>query len=111
MNRLKEALEANDWECSDELGDALDLDDLEGESDDSASIGFGLDAADKAEMKKEMKGMKMDIYGGTISGSADEEQDREEPSDQDVEDLQAMMLKMQAVRGTFSPNPVYRVRV
>jgi hypothetical protein len=103
MDRLKEALEANDWEGSDELGDAIDLAGLEDDSDDAASIGFGLGAADKAEMEKEMRGMKMDIYAGSISGGGDGSGGAEEPSDKDVEDLQAMMLKMQAVRGTFLP--------
>jgi len=93
MERLKEALEANDWEGNDELGEAIDLDGLENESDDAGSIGFGLDAADKAEMEKEMRGMKQAIYGGDDDGG------EEEPNDQDVEELQALMLKMQAVRG------------
>ena len=93
MERLKEALEANDWEGNDDLGESIDLDGLENESDDAGSIGFGLDAADKAEMEKEMRGMKQAIYGGGNDGG------EEEPNDQDVEDLQALMLKMQAVRG------------
>ncbi|EKD20456.1 uncharacterized protein L3040_004256 [Drepanopeziza brunnea f. sp. 'multigermtubi'] len=106
MDRLKEALEANDWEGSDELGDAIDLDGLEeDDSDDAASIGFGLGAADKAEMEKEMRGMKMDIYAGSISGGGDDRGDAEEPSDKDVEDLQAMMLKMQAVRDLGADMP------
>lgn len=95
MDRLKEALEANDWEGNDELGETIDLDGLEDDSDEAGSIGFGLDAADKAEMERELRGMKMAIYGG---GNDDDE---EEPSDKDVEDLQALMLKMQAVRGMF----------
>ncbi len=97
LERLKEALEANDWEGNDELGDAIDLEDIDDDSD-AGSIGFGLDANDRKEMEKEMRGMKQAIYGGSSGGGDDEEQD---PSDKDVEDLQVMMLKMQAVRGTF----------
>ena len=37
--------------------------------------------------------MKQAIYGGDDDGG------EEEPNDQDVEELQALMLKMQAVRG------------
>ncbi|PVH89844.1 hypothetical protein DL98DRAFT_508082 [Cadophora sp. DSE1049] len=99
MERLKEALEANDWEGNDELGEAIDLEGLGNDSDDAGSIGFGLDAADKAEMEKEMRGMKQAIYG---SGNDGEE---EEPNDQDVEDLQALMLKMQAVRDLGADMP------
>ncbi|KAH7419119.1 hypothetical protein BKA64DRAFT_6592 [Cadophora sp. MPI-SDFR-AT-0126] len=99
MERLKEALEANDWEGNDELGEAIDLDGLEDDSDDAESIGFGLDAADKAEMEKEMRGMKQAIYGGGNDG------EDEEPNDQDVEDLQALMLKMQAVRDLGADMP------
>ncbi|KAK0113204.1 hypothetical protein ONS95_014899 [Cadophora gregata] len=99
MERLKEALEANDWEGNDELGEIIDLDGLEDGSDDAGSVGFGLDAADKAEMEKEMRGMKQAIYG---SGNDGEE---EEPNDKDVEDLQALMLKMQAVRDLGADMP------
>src|SRR6187402_3179439 len=105
VERLKEALEANDWEGSDELGDAIDPEDFDGDSDGERSIGFGLDAIDRAEMEREMLGMKQAIYGaGRGDGEDDEEED---PSDKDVEDLQAMMLKMQAVRGKFL-SPVSR---
>ncbi|OWP02249.1 hypothetical protein B2J93_1037 [Marssonina coronariae] len=101
--RLKEALEANDWEGSDELGQGAGFEGLDDDSDEAGSIGFGLDAADRAEMEMEMRGMKQDIYGGTISGGVDEED--EGPSDKDVEDLQAMMLEMQAVRDLGADMP------
>lgn len=97
MERLKEALEANDWEGNDELGEAIDLERFEADDDETGSVGFGLDATDKAEMEKEMRGMKQAIYGGGNEG------DEEEPSDKDVEDLQALMQNMQAVRGMFPP--------
>jgi hypothetical protein len=48
-------------------------------------------------MEMEMFGMKQAIYGG---GSDREEEIRdEEEGDEEIEQLQAMMLKMQAVRG------------
>jgi len=95
IERLKEALEANDWEGGDDLGDELNLEDFEiEEEDDEGSLGFGIDPA---EMEGEMFGMKQAIYGG-----GDEEEGAEEPEgDKEVEQLQAMMLRMQAVRGKY----------
>jgi hypothetical protein len=88
--RLREALESNDWNTDD-----ADLDDFDGivddfGEDDEGSLGFGVDPQ---EMEGEMKGMKQAIYG---AGTGVEE---EEDHDEEVEKLQAMMMKMQAVRG------------
>ena len=96
LERLKEALEANDWEGGDELGEHITLEDLE-EDDEEAegSIGFGIDAS---EMEEEMVGMKRAIYGGGL-GIEEDEDEADQDQDQEVEKLQAMMLKMQAVRG------------
>jgi hypothetical protein len=101
---LKEALEANDWEGGDGLDLDIDLDILaDAEEDNDGSIDFGIDSA---EMETEMAGMKQAIYGG---GNADEDGDGadEEEADKEVEQLQAMMLKMQAVRGMICHNSVY----
>jgi hypothetical protein len=97
IDRLKEALEANDWE-GDNLEAAIDPDGLEGgdDSDGEGSLGFGID---RDEMEEEMKGMKQAIYDGTISGGEVDQDEAEQ--DDEVEKLQAMMLKMQAVRGKF----------
>jgi hypothetical protein len=100
IERLKEALETNDWEGADGLDSALDLDDIDvgdGEEDDG-SIGFGIDPA---EMANEMAGMKHAIYGGVLGEEAEEDEEAED--DDEVEKLQAMMLKMQAVRGECFP--------
>lgn len=98
IERLKEALETNDWEGADELNSTVELDDLEGGEDDEGegSVGFGIDPA---EMADEMSGMKRAIYGGSLGASGDE--DEEADDDDEVEKLQAMMLKMQAVRGKY----------
>ena len=90
IERLKEALEANDWEANEELDD-LGFDDFDGDEDDNDSLGFGIEAA---EMEAEMFGMKQAIYGGT-----QDKEDEEGENDEDVEQLQAMMLKLQAVKG------------
>ncbi|EHL00389.1 putative Small nuclear ribonucleoprotein Sm D3 [Glarea lozoyensis 74030] len=91
VGRLREALEANDWNTDD-----MDLDDFDaivddfGE-DDEGSLGFGIDPK---EMEEDMKGMKEAIYGAGLSMGEEEEGDH----DAEVEKLQAMMAKMQAVR-------------
>jgi hypothetical protein len=96
VERLREALEANDWDGNDE--GEINLDDLEGEEDEEdGSIGFGIDPA---EMEEEMAGMKQAIYEG--SAGVDHEIENEEEGDREIQALQAMMLKMQAVRGKFS---------
>jgi hypothetical protein len=98
VERLKEALETNDWEGADELNPAIDLGDLDGGDDDEdeGSIGFGIDPS---EMADEMAGMKRAIYGGSLGEDA--EGDEEAEDDDEVEKLQAMMLKMQVVRGKY----------
>jgi hypothetical protein len=97
--RLKEALEANDWDGADDAEGGADLDDFEAgdeEGDYEGSIGFGIDPA---EMEEEMAGMKQAIYGGGGSTGADDEIEDEETGDREIQQLQAMMLKMQAVKG------------
>jgi hypothetical protein len=93
IERLKEALEANDWE-SNELGESINLEDFgdDDECEGEGSIGFGIEAA---EMEMEMFGMKQAIHGSDNA----EENDDEEDQGEEVEQLQAMMLRMQAVRG------------
>lgn len=95
IERLKEALEANEWEGGGGLdGEEIDFDDFEGNGDDEEiTSGFGIEAA---EMEMEMFGMKQAIYG-----NGDDGDDKDTDQDNEVEKLQAMMQKMQAVRGTF----------
>lgn len=93
VERLKEALEANEWDGDDGLDDELNLDDFESDDEAEGSIGFGIGVE---ETRDEMAGMKQAIYGG-----GNNEIEDEPASDKEVEQLQAMMLKMQAVRGRF----------
>ena len=88
IERLREALETNDWE-SNELGEAVDQEDFDDGGE--GSIGFGIEAA---EMEMEMFGMKQAIYEGSNG-----EGNQEDGEDEGVEQLQAIILKMQAVRG------------
>lgn len=100
IDRLKEALEANPWDGPSDFEDDIDPEDFENDDDDEVegSVGFGIEAA---EMEREMAGMKRAIYGGG------EGMDDENDGDEGVEQLQAMMLKMQAVRGGYSPVNFY----
>jgi hypothetical protein len=99
LERLKEALESNDWEGANQLGEDFTLDDLDDDEDEDGegSIGFDIDPA---EMEEEMAGMKRAIYGGGLGLEEDETE-----QDEEVEKLQTMMLKMQAVRGKYCTLP------
>jgi len=87
--RLREALEANDWSGGgdeDELEDEFLFDgDGEGDGEDP---GFGLE---RRELEEEFAGLR--------TGGGVEEDDVDEPMQ--VEELEAMMLKVQATRGEF----------
>jgi len=88
LERLKESLEANDWAG----GEVEENPDLGDGSDES----FGVEAA---EMEKEIFGLKEAINDSDkFTPSGDEELDVED-QDEEVEKLQQMMVKMQAVRG------------
>ncbi|KAH0547566.1 hypothetical protein FGG08_000291 [Glutinoglossum americanum] len=94
LERIKEALEANDWAADDDVQgiDGPDDEDCEQES------GFGTEAA---EMEREMLGLKLAIYGGGGEAQGleggEEEEERQEQELQ-VEHLEAVMLRMQAIK-------------
>lgn len=90
--RLKEALEANDWEAVG-LDDDFDLDALD--EDDEGSTGFGMEAT---ELEMEMFGMKTAVRG-TAENEDESSGEPTEEKEEDVEQLEAMMLRLQAVRG------------
>ncbi|ESZ95171.1 hypothetical protein SBOR_4435 [Sclerotinia borealis F-4128] len=99
LDRLKEALEANEWERGDDDGEGFDPGDLEDDGDEDKSMGFSIEAA---EMEMEMFGMKQAIHGeSTGKTSANEEVENEDGVDQ----LEALMLKMQAVKDMGSDLP------
>lgn len=101
MARLEEALEAHEWDGPG--GDDFEgLDDLGlDDDDDDAGLGFGEEAM---EAQMELWGMQSDVREEGQRRQeeqvekADEEQGRSEIGDQDVQELETMMLKMQAVR-------------
>ncbi|KAI9718395.1 MAG: hypothetical protein M1812_004116 [Candelaria pacifica] len=96
--RVKEALEANDWAANDEEEFSEEALLGGGEFDE----GFGAEAA---ELEREMFGMKTAIQRGSgeDGGSAGDEDGGDEEFE--VEQLEAMMLKMNAVRDMSAGMP------
>ena len=94
--RLKEALEAHEWDAGGGDGD-VDFDELEEEL--GVEDGFGAEAA---EVEREMVGLKMAVRR---VGGEDGEEDEEEGADEGVEELENMMLKMQAIKDMGADMP------
>lgn len=83
-------MESNDWE---DAGDG----ELEIDEDET---GF---KAEAIELQMEMFGMKQAIYGGDDDEQAEGSSSRNgEDEQEDVEQLEAMMRKLQAVKGEHS---------
>ncbi|XHG01125.1 hypothetical protein AWENTII_004526 [Aspergillus wentii] len=100
MRRIKEVLETHDWTASEDP-DVGNLDDdlerhLLGLDDDDT--GFGLEVN---ELEREMVGLRMAIErGGGDGGSSDEDEDEDDGDDEiKVESMEALMLRMQAIKG------------
>jgi hypothetical protein len=92
VQRVRESLEAGEWESVEGLDFA---------NDDDGEEGFGGFAAEEAEMNMELFGMK-----GALHGFGDEEEDegREPTAEEEakeVEELEVMMRKMIAIKGTL----------
>lgn len=111
LERLKEALEANEWASSGTGTDSAS----ELEFGDEAKFGFGLEAA---EMESEVRDLKAAVHGShekQPSETAPERQlvgDKSERGDEgagsdgnntQIEELEKMMLKMQAIKGKVTP--------
>ncbi|KAL9640403.1 MAG: hypothetical protein Q9164_000285 [Protoblastenia rupestris] len=108
LARLKEMLEANEWEGKDGggLGDVLDED--EG-LDDGLALEEDLDEVDKTdvegdtgELKERL--LKVDAVKGQ-AGRTENEVDEYGGEDDDARALESMMLKMQAVRDMGADMP------
>jgi hypothetical protein len=101
--RVLEALEANDWAGGDMDEDEEGEGEWEGEDAefDPESLGFGFD-------REDFVGLRKAIWGG--GGSGDEgikgqEEEDEEVGEEDVQKLEKMMLKLQAVRDASAGLP------
>lgn len=109
MPRIKEVLETHDWTASGDL-DALedqDPDDGFDDEDDLESelLGFGRSSHTRGfgqevqELEREMFGLRMAIERGGGDGEEDDaEDDGEEVK---VESMEALMMRVQAIRGTL----------
>lgn len=94
--RLKEALETNDWAGADD-----DLNqEFEGLDDDEEDdeIGFGREAA---QLQMEMFGMKRAIYGSNEENEGEDAGRNGDDEETSVEELETLMMRMQALRGKF----------
>ncbi len=111
--RLLEALEANDWTSpfdDDELDLELDIDNFSADYLDQAPAeeeGEQYDphedptfAFQTKELESEMRGLKRDIYGGGASDVGEGANVNQE--EEEVEQLEALMLRMQAMKGELS---------
>jgi hypothetical protein len=90
VHRVRESLEACEWESADGL-------DFGGDEDDDAFSGF---AAEEAEMNMELFGMKGALHG---FGEEQGEEQTAEDEAKEVEELEVMMRKMIAIKGTTRP--------
>lgn len=98
FERLKEALEANEWADAEAEDDELNLDDIDFDMDDEDLSGFG---REEAEMTAELFGMKAAL-------NREDGEDEFDPAAEDfmtpaqkadqVEDLNRMMGKLMAVK-------------
>jgi hypothetical protein len=87
MERVREALETNEWESLYDADD-LNLEDHEDEGPDTFGETF---AAEEAEINLEWLGVKSAINGKEEMGEEDEKEQ--------VEELERMMRKLQAIKG------------
>jgi hypothetical protein len=88
LARLKEALETTEWDGADgDLGDFDNVDGLDSRGGDE----WGTFAAEEAEMSMELMGVKNAIHGG----------DPDDDEAAQVEELERMMIKLQAIKGPY----------
>jgi hypothetical protein len=97
MRRIKEVLETHEWTASatndnDDLNNFLNSDE-ENDYDD----GFNLEVN---ELEREMMGLRFAIQNG--GGDGGEENEDDQYSELKVEELEALMLRMHAIKGMFS---------
>jgi hypothetical protein len=95
MNRIREALETTEWDgADDEFDELLGSGDLVNVGEDGSGE-WGAFSVEEAEMNMELLGMKTAVNGGSATEREDEETQ--------VEELERMMGKLQAIKGTTIP--------
>ena len=101
MARLLEALEAGEWDGGNDGADlGADVEELGPGEEDEVNGVLGATEGEEREMREPMIGQSKErnLEEG-LTGEGDSE------SDGEVEELQRMMLKMQALKGILFPFP------
>lgn len=97
IDRVKEALETTEWDgADDEFGDIIGEGDLGDVAEDSEGE-WGAFSVEEAEMNMELLGMKTAVNGGDAGDEEDEALQ--------VEELERMMGKLQAIKGMSISSP------
>lgn len=105
MRRIRQIIETHDWASDDTSADAVaDLgfdDDLEEQllGFDKSSSGFNLEVN---ELEREMFGLRMAIERGGDDGDEFGDFEGDDDGDIKVESMEALMLRMQAIKGMNS---------
>lgn len=99
MPRIKEVLETHDWSMT--SSGAEDTDSEDGLEDQllglSNSRGFGDEVH---ELEREMYGLRMAIERGGADSEDEDEKGHDNGDDElDVESMEALMMRMQAIKG------------
>ncbi|KAK4230400.1 hypothetical protein QBC38DRAFT_534391 [Podospora fimiseda] len=91
IERVREALESNDWDFG--VGPGSDDDEGEEEGEDEFDLGVGVGKAE------DMEALKRAIFGRDEEGEGSNEEGGEDGlNDEDIKSLERMMQKLQAVR-------------
>ncbi|KAF4151287.1 hypothetical protein CNMCM6069_004181 [Aspergillus lentulus] len=107
MRRIREILETHDWAAPSEDADPGGFSDDGLEEHllglDPGENGFDLEVN---ELEREMLGLRMAIeHGGDDGDDHDEDEDEEDDEGLKVESLEALMMRMQAIRDMSSELP------
>ena len=99
MLRIKEVLETHDWSMT-SAGVEDDADSEDGLEDQllgmGSSRGFGNEVH---ELEREMFGLRMAIERGGGDGDEDEDGHDDDDKEIDVETMESLMMRMQAIKG------------
>lgn len=105
MRRIRQIIETHEWASDDQSADAdADLgfdDDLEEQllGFDKSNSGFNLEVN---ELEREMFGLRMAIERGGDDGDEFGGFEDDDDGDIKVESMEALMLRMQAIKGIYS---------
>lgn len=94
MDRVTEALEANDWGGDDDTASFGSFEDGEEEGEDMDPLKYIGD-----EMEREMFGLHNAIFGDESRSGGGSNQGEEDDEELQVEKLEAMMMRMSALKG------------